>query len=264
MESTVADPWEHLPAAEAVDMAALLEQRAACSDQIQVNAALIEIADPQPGQHWLDLGCGNRALTRLLAECVQPNGSVAGLDLSPAMLTSAHRAGQLDAAATAYALPFSGDVFDGALAARLLLHLQHAQAALTELTRVVRPGGYVALMDWDFDTLVLDHSNRDLTRRILHWRCDNHGGDNWSGRQLYRRLKTAGLVAVRVQAVPSVVTERATSLAQTVLHCAHRALEGGGIPLESYISWSEELERRLRAGAFFASIVYFVGVGRVP
>ncbi len=267
MNTRTTNPWRNPSAGEAAQLASFLEERSAYPDQEAVNATLIEIAGPQPGERFLDLGCGAGGLTRRIAERVEPGGCATGLDLSPAMLAGARElqgyAPRLDAAGTAYALPFPAGAFDAALAARLLLHLQRPQAAVAEMARVVRSGGRIVLMDWDFETLALDHSDRELTRQILHWRCDYHGGDNWSGRQLYRRLKTAGLRKIDVRAVASVVQERKTSLAQSVLRCAHRALEGGGISMEAYISWTEELEERLRTGIFFASILYFIGVGIV-
>ncbi len=61
------------------------------------------------------------------------------------------------------------------------------------MARVVKPGGRVVLMDWDWETLTVTHPDRELTRRLLHWRCDHHGGDNWSGRKLLGYLLDAGL-----------------------------------------------------------------------
>ncbi len=263
MESTTLNPWAQPSPDEASSMAAFLEQRSAYPDQVAVNTALIDAANPQPGQRWLDLGCGSRALTRLLADRVAPTGAAVGLDISQAMLAGGHSPVALDTAATAYHLPFPDAAFDGTLSARLLLHLQHPQAAIAEMARVTRPGGALSLMDWDFDTLALDHSDRELTRTILHWRCDNHGGNNWSGRQLYRRMKTAGLHDVHLHPVPSIAQDRQTSLALTALRCAHRALDGGGISMEAYVRWTEELEQRLSEGTFFASIVYFIATGIV-
>ena len=63
---------------------------------------------------------------------------------------------------------------------------------IREMKRVVKSAGRVVVMDWDFDTVTVDHPDRELTRRLLHWRCDRRGGNNWSGRQLWRRMHTAG------------------------------------------------------------------------
>ncbi len=57
--------------------------------------------------------------------------------------------------------------FDGAFAARLLLHANDPDAIVHEMVRVVRPGGRIVVMDWDFDSVVVDHPERELTRRLV-------------------------------------------------------------------------------------------------
>ena len=178
------------------DMAAALEERAQALDQVQVNAALVNALAPVAGEQVLEVGCGSGVLCRQIAPKVIPGGKITGVDISPEFLRIAQGyavsaglsatiqwgAGQADV------LPFRDASFDEVFAARLLLHVSDPQAVLNELVRVVRPGGRVVVMDWDFGTVALDHSDRELTRRLQHWRCDHHGGNNWSGRQLWRRM----------------------------------------------------------------------------
>ena len=53
--------------------------------------AILEVLDAQPGEHVLDVGCGNGALTIAVAAAVGPDGSATGLDISPQMLAVAAR-----------------------------------------------------------------------------------------------------------------------------------------------------------------------------
>ena len=69
-------------------------------------------------------------------------------------------------------------------------------------------------MDWDFDTVAVDHSRRELTRRLLHWHTDHEGGDNWSGRNLWRYMTQAGLENLALQPVVSAAQGEADSLYQ--------------------------------------------------
>lgn len=97
----------------------------------------------------LDAGCGTgRALTPLRA-AVGPSGVVLGADLTPAMLEAAVRAGrdrdgQLLLADVA-ALPLRSESLDAVFAAGLIAHLPQPAENLTELARVVRKGGTLAL-----------------------------------------------------------------------------------------------------------------------
>ena len=111
-----------------------------------------------------------------------------GVDISPEMTKEAREYARVEGINTgisfetckAESLPYPEASFDGAIAARLLLHVTDPDTVLREMKRVVRPGGRVVVMDWDFDTVTVDHPDRELSRRLLHWRTDNHGGNNWS------------------------------------------------------------------------------------
>jgi hypothetical protein len=116
-------------------------------------------------------------------------------------------------------------------------------------------------MDWDFETLAVDHSNRDLTRRLLHWRCDHHGGNNWSGRQLWGLMAATGLVNVKAVPFVSVAQRENDSLTQSLFRAAQVARDGGAIASNEYDAWVADLRSSLAAGYFFASIVYFIVSG---
>ncbi len=51
---------------------------------------VVDLAQPQPGEHVLDVAGGTGALTRLIPAFVGSRGCVVGLDLNPAMLDVAH------------------------------------------------------------------------------------------------------------------------------------------------------------------------------
>ena len=112
-------------------------------------AAAVAELGLREGDRVLDAGCGTgRALTPLRA-AVGPSGVVVGADLTPAMLQAAVRAGrghdgQLLLADVA-ALPLRSEALDAVFAAGLIAHLPQPAANLRELSRVVRPGGTLAL-----------------------------------------------------------------------------------------------------------------------
>jgi SAM-dependent methyltransferase len=250
-------------------MAAALEERAQALDQLQVNKALVDVLAPVAGEHILEVGCGSGVLCRQVALCVAPGGKVTGVDISPEFLRIARgyaaNAG-LSApvqwgAGGAEVLPFQDASFDRVFAVRLLLHVSDPGAVLNELVRVVRPGGRVIVMDWDFDTVAIDHSDRELTRRIIHWRCDHHGGNNWSGRQLWGLMATTGLVNVKAVPVISVAHYENDSLTLSLFKAAQVARDGGAIAPDEYHAWVGELKSSLASGCFFASIVYFIVIG---
>ena len=98
----------------------------------------------EPGDAALDVGCGTgRALPHLRA-AVGAAGTVAGIDLTPAMVEIAARRGPA-VVGDARRLPVADGVADAVLAAGLINHLPDPDAGLRELARVTRPGGRLAL-----------------------------------------------------------------------------------------------------------------------
>jgi len=112
-------------------------------------AAAVAEMGLRPGDRVLDAGCGTgRALPPLRA-AVGPAGVVVGVDLTPAMLQAAVRAGRNQEGrlllADVAALPLRRDALDAVFAAGLIAHLPRPVENLRELARVVRPGGRLAL-----------------------------------------------------------------------------------------------------------------------
>ena len=91
----------------------------------------------------LDLACGTGDLCRLLAQ----RGLVPiGLDMSEGMLRRGHSGAPL-VLGDASSLPFRDGSFDGAVCAFGLRNFTEIPTVIAELSRVVRPGGRIALLE---------------------------------------------------------------------------------------------------------------------
>jgi demethylmenaquinone methyltransferase/2-methoxy-6-polyprenyl-1,4-benzoquinol methylase len=103
---------------------------------------------PQDGGQVLDVATG----TGLVAEALLARGfRVTGLDQSPEMLAAARRrfAGRVELVeASAEAMPFPDASFDHLTFTYLLRYVDDPAATLRELSRVVRPGGTVAMVEF--------------------------------------------------------------------------------------------------------------------
>ncbi len=261
------NPWanpDRLSAEDARTLARLIDERAARPDQRQAHAALLAALAPQAGERLLDLGCGSGVLTRKLAAQVGPGGEVVGVDISRAMLDYARQQTPVGHLVLRYeqadgaSLPFPDGYFHGALMARTLMHVPEPQAVLAELRRVMMPGGRLAILEADWGTVAVDHSQRELTRRILAWRTDTVDGNNWMGRQLVRRCLQAGWQVRAVQGLVSIGRDEGTTHLGSLRRCAALALEHGVITPAEHDAWIAELDERLAAGIFFASINEYI------
>lgn len=108
------------------------------------------------GDRLLDLGCG---AGRHAFEALRRGARVVAFDHDEAELkdvaavaTAMDQAGELPVTARsacargdAMALPYRDDSFDHIIAAEVLEHIEHDGAAISELARVLRPGGTLAV-----------------------------------------------------------------------------------------------------------------------
>ncbi|MCC6746605.1 MAG: class I SAM-dependent methyltransferase [Deltaproteobacteria bacterium] len=117
--------------------------------------AMEELVGDVSGQLLLDVGCGNGLMARPLLLSNQ----VAGVDASLQMAHAAARNGLQAVHAPAFELPFVDGSFDGAFLIEVLQIVSDPYRVLSELTRVVRPGGFVVL---------LTHNAESLVRRVLY------------------------------------------------------------------------------------------------
>lgn len=110
-----------------------------------------------PGSQGLDAGCGIGSHLLPLAEAVGPEGHVTGLDISPEFLARARKTVEksnlLDRISLQEGnvnnLPFDDNTFDWAWSSDCVGYPVGApQSSLKELTRVVKPGGTVAILGW--------------------------------------------------------------------------------------------------------------------
>ncbi|MFG2500568.1 class I SAM-dependent methyltransferase [Streptomyces sp. NPDC048441] len=103
----------------------------------------------RPGDRVLDAGCGTGRALPALRGAVGPSGAVLGIDLTPAMLEAATRAGRDREGQLLLAdvtqLPLRDASLDAVFGAGLISHLPDPAENLRELRRVVRPGGCLAL-----------------------------------------------------------------------------------------------------------------------
>jgi ubiquinone/menaquinone biosynthesis C-methylase UbiE len=110
-----------------------------------------EAAGIEAGQRVLDVACGTGVLARTAAEWVGPGGAVVGLDLNDGMLAVAQRKAPAIEwrQGWAEALPFDDGSFDAVVSQFGLMFFEDRRAALQEMTRVLQPGGRLAVAVWD-------------------------------------------------------------------------------------------------------------------
>jgi SAM-dependent methyltransferase len=220
------------------------------------NSAAYLLPHLREGQRLLDVGCGPGTITADLAERVAP-GRATGLDAEPAMVERAAAVAR-DRGLTnvdfevgdVHALPFVDATFDVVHAHQVLQHVVDPVAALREMRRVCRPGGYVAARDGDYGAFVWYPSIDGLQSwRDLYCRVSRHNGaEPDAGRRLLHWAREAGFSevipggAVTCHATPEARAAWGGMWAERVV--ATRMAE---LAVNSGLSTRDDLERISRA-----------------
>jgi ubiquinone/menaquinone biosynthesis C-methylase UbiE len=115
---------------------------------------LLDAADLRPGEDVIDVACGTGLVTLPAAASVAPTGRVLATDLSPKMIADVERRavacglGNVDVDCRDAEDLGTGLSFDVALCSLGLMYVPAPMAAVSELHRVLRPGGRSVVSVW--------------------------------------------------------------------------------------------------------------------
>ncbi len=268
-----ADPYRAIDhQADPAQFVDILESRGRAPSQVRLRRRFLRFTGIRPGWDVLEVGSGTGVLCRDLARLVGPRGRVVGVEPSRVFVAAARRLARGDRLGrriafrvgdgTALRLPADG--FDCALAVTVLLHVPDPAAIVSELVRVTRPGGVVGLQDQDLGTLVLDHPDRALTRRIVDGVARRNYVEPLSGRTLMRRLAEQGLTRLRLRTDVYQDTTYEPFTRGLIERRAKNAVEFGIVDARAAARWVAEVERSVAERRFFLTLNFYGAVGVKP
>src|SRR5262245_36342301 len=105
------------------------------------------------GGRWLDVGCGTGMLSKTILEVAEP-AEVKGIDRSEGFIAFANehiRDERVEfEVGDAESLTAGAGAFDAAVSGLVLNFVPRPERALSEMARVTRPDGVVAVYVWDY------------------------------------------------------------------------------------------------------------------
>lgn len=160
----------------------------------------------KPGMRVLDAGCGSGKTTAVLHSLVEPNGSVIGIDFSKNRIEYAKA--HYEKQGITFLL---GDIrnpldylgmFD-VVWVRFVLEYYRSNAfeIVKNLSRIVKPGGILCLIDLDHNCLNFFGLSERLEKTIqgiIHTLMERFNFDPYAGRKLYSYLFDLGYESIDV------------------------------------------------------------------
>lgn len=247
-----------------------LEALYVTEDVVRRRRAVLEALRLEPGERVLDIGTGPGFLASEMADSVGAVGEIVGIDTSDAMLGIARkrcadkprvRFERGDASR----LPASDSHFDAAVSVQVYEYIPAVEAALSEMYRVLRPGGRGAIVSTDWRSIVWSSSDDDRMQRVLAANAE-HCPHQDLPRTLVARLRSVGFEVARQQLIPQF---NPTCDPSTSSYHLIRLIRGfvrgrGGVTEEEANDWAEDLERLGGEGRYFFCLNQYLFVATKP
>jgi demethylmenaquinone methyltransferase/2-methoxy-6-polyprenyl-1,4-benzoquinol methylase len=158
-------------------------------------AFALAITRPRPGERILDVATGSGDLALALCRRTQPGGEVWISDINRRMLDRG-RDRLLDAGLTVPAvqcdaerLPFAPGTFDCVTVGFGLRNMTRKDAALAEMTRVLKPGGRLVVLEFSKVWKPLERAYDWYSSKVLPWLGDKVAGDAAAYRYLAESIR---------------------------------------------------------------------------
>ena len=225
----------------------------------ELRAHSYELLGVAPDTTVADIGCGPG---RAAAEMAERGARAVGIDPDERMIAVAHE--RWPAAdfrvADAYDLPFADGELHGYRADKVFHVLDDPARAVAEARRVLAPGGRIALIGQDWDTLVIDSDDPELTRTIVHAAADVIPTPRVV-RRSRNLLLDAGFTDTTVEVRTRIFTD--TVMVPLMANLAEKAHSSGAITETQAESWlAEQHERGERERLFFAFPLFVTAATR--
>ncbi|NWG11128.1 methyltransferase domain-containing protein [Candidatus Bathyarchaeota archaeon] len=239
-----------------------------------------EIAGLKPGMKVLDAGCGTGAVARRMAAKVSP-GEVYGIDIDSLFISEAKKLAANEGVSNVRFevgdvddLKYDDSAFDVSYCRLVLMHVKNPVKTVTELKRVTKKGGIVAVSDNDDEGVIV---YPEMPKMIDMWTkygrsAKTRGEDRYIGRQLFSIFSQAGLSPITLYPLPIHATQQTPEMlkmlvsvpVQIVEQCKDTMMKEGLVTAEYYEEAMNEVRAFLSHPGAFAMGIGFLAVGKVP
>lgn len=232
-------------------------------DVVAQREATLELVGLSEGDSVLDIGSGPGFLCETVADIVGDAGRVVGVDISRDLIRRSQRRNSRPwlsyRIADATALGESDASYDVVLCTQVVEYIADVDAAVSEASRVLKPGGVALFVATDWDGVIWhsDHQAR-MAEVMRSWEA--HCAHPRLPRSMRRHLIDAGLEFQTASVFPILNLKWEDDSYSKGLSTVIRDFVAarGDVDAESLSSWYEELGQLSDSGRYFFSTTRFI------
>jgi SAM-dependent methyltransferase len=250
------------------DLMASLERRAVTPQQAASLEAYLGDIEFPGACRVLDIGCGTGAQSRALA-CRPGVGEVVGVDqfepfLERARALAADLPNLRFERSDAHTLPFGEGTFDVVVLHTVLTHVADPEQVVSEVFRVLEPGGTMAIYDGDFTTMSAALFDGDPLQACMEAFLDGNVNDRYLARRLRPLVVAAGFVPDETRSHGHLDTADPVLALGWLDKGVGYMVAAGRIDGLAGEALKSEARRRIAAGAFYGYMNYVSLLSRKP
>ena len=247
-----------------------LVQMYSTPDVVKQRQIILSALKLKPGERILDIGSGPGLLTEDMATVIDPGGSICGIEISePFIALSQKRCSHLSQVeirkGDATSIPYGNDEFDAAVSTQVYEYIEDIDTCLTELYRVLKPGGRALVLCTDWDTLIWNTEDRERMDRILAM-FETHCADPRLPRKIAPKLLDAGFEITKRDVYTMLNSEYdENTYSHGIIDFIASYVSGkNGNTAEETKAWANELREKGQDGDYFFSISRYIFVVSKP
>ncbi|MEM1262486.1 MAG: methyltransferase domain-containing protein [Pseudomonadota bacterium] len=227
--------------------------------------------EEQSNLHVLDIGCGQGSLLNHLAGVMGPTAKLIGIDSTDRPLAIARESfPSLEFRKEKFIdrLSFEDNSFDLVVSVDTLECIPNKSVFLSEIFRVLKPGGTVLCAHWDWDTQVYNSENIQRVRTFVAAFADWKQGwmeaaDGQMGRRLWGLFEGSGKFTGDIASFTLLETAyRAGEYGFDRLRDLSGLVKAGSLDRVEYESFLTEMQDLAAERQYFYSVNSYIYVGK--